>query len=123
MSRVVAATITDPAGTPREGLPVVFLAPDGHEDVIAPTDASGVFVAPLEEDVTYRVPVENAVLVDGQWFTAGTVFEVRVTAGDGPVPAVEAVIGVIDASRPALLDAIAALTARVDALERGGNGA
>jgi hypothetical protein len=76
-----------------------------------------VFVAHLETGITYRVAVENAVIVDGLTFPAGTVFVVRVTEGEGPVPAIEAMQGTLDASRPTLLDAIAALTARVDALE------
>jgi hypothetical protein len=42
---------------------------------------------------------------------------VQVGEGEGPVPAIEAMQGTLDASRPTLLDAIAALTARVDALE------
>jgi hypothetical protein len=117
MSRPVSATVTDYSGTPREALPIYFHAPDGYADVVAPTDASGVFVAHLETGITYRVAVENAVIVDGLTFPAGTVFVVRVTEGEGPVPAIEAMQGTLDASRPTLLDAIAALTARVDALE------
>jgi hypothetical protein len=117
MSRPVSARITDPTGAPREGLLVYFHAPDGHDPVIAMTDASGVFVATLETDVTYRVSVENAVIVDGQTFPAGTVFVVLAAAGEGTATAAEVMQATIDASRPALLDAIDALTARVAALE------
>jgi hypothetical protein len=117
MSRQVSATITEPTGTPREGLAVFFHAPDGYPPVVAMTDASGVFVADLETDVTYRVSVENAVIVDGQTFPAGTVFVVMATAGEGTATATDVMQATIDASRPAFLDAIDALTARVAALE------
>jgi hypothetical protein len=117
MSRQVSARITEPNGTPREGLAIFFHAPEGYPPVVAMTDASGVFVAPLEEDVTYRVSVENAVIVDGQTFPAGTVFVVMATAGEETATAAEVMQATIDASRPALLDAIDALTARVAALE------
>ena len=110
MPRTVIAAVTDPAGTPREALPIYFHAPDGHEAVVAMTDASGVFRAPLEVDVTYRVSVENAVTVDGQVVPAGTVIAVRVGEGEGDVAGVDAVVGTVDASRPALLDTTAALT-------------
>ena len=115
--RTVTATVTEPTEAPREGLAVFFDAPDGHDDVIALTDASGVFRAEIEPDATYRVPVENAVIVDGQPFPAGTVFVVRVAAGEGDVTGEDAIVDVLNASRPALLDMIAALTARVEALE------
>jgi hypothetical protein len=117
MSRPVSARITDPTGAPREGLLVYLHAPDGYPPVVAMTDASGVFVADLETDISYRVSVENAVIVDGQTFPAGTVFVVLVTAGEGTATAAEVMQATIDASRPALLDAIDALTARVAALE------
>jgi hypothetical protein len=117
VTRGVAATITDPSSAPREGLAVYFHAPEGYSPVIAMTDASGVFVAMLEEDIDYRVSVENAVIVDGQPFPAGTIFVVRVTAGDGAMTASEAMQSSLDASRPTLLDTIDALTARVAALE------
>ena len=84
MTRTVTATVTEPTEAPREGLAVFFDAPDGHDDVIALTDASGVFRAEIEPDVTYRVPVENAVIVDGQPFPAGTVFVVQVTVSEAP---------------------------------------
>ena len=123
-SRTVTATITDPTGQPREGLAVFFHAPDGFANVVASTDASGVVRADLETGQLYRVSVENAVIVDGLPFPAGTVFRVNVPEGEGPATAPEALVGTDDASRPALLDAIAALqaahdalTARVDALE------
>jgi hypothetical protein len=109
MSRQVSATITEPTGTPREGLAVFFHAPDGYPPVVAMTD--------LETDVTYRVSVENAVIVDGQTFPAGTVFVVMATAGEGTATATDVMQATIDASRPAFLDAIDALTARVAALE------
>lgn len=117
MVRTVFAAITDPEGKPREGLPVYFHAPAGHTPVVAPTDASGVFRAPLEPQVPYRVSVENAVTVDGVTFPAGTILLVEVTPGEGDAPGVEALVGTIDASRPALLDRIVALEARVTALE------
>lgn len=117
MTRTVFATVTEPTEAPREGLAVFFDAPDGHDDVIALTDASGVFRAEIEPDVIYRVPVENAVIVDGQPFPAGTVFVVRIPDGEGDVAGEDSIIGILDASRPALLDMIAALTARVEALE------
>jgi hypothetical protein len=117
MSRQVSATITEPTGAPREGLLVYLHAPDGYPPVVAMTDASGVFVADLETDITYRVSVENAVIVDGQTFPAGTVFVVMATAGEGTATATDVMQATIDASRPALLDAIDALTARVVALE------
>jgi hypothetical protein len=117
VSRQVSATITEPTGTPREGLAVFFHAPDGYSPVVAMTDASGVFVADLETDITYRVSVENAVIIDGQSFPAGTVFVVLATAGEGTATATEVMQATIDASRPALLDAIDVLTARVVALE------
>ena len=115
--RTVIAAITEPTGKPREGLSVHFAAPEGHDTVIALTDASGVFRAALVPDVTYRVSVENAVLVDGVAFPAGTVFVVRVPEGEEEIEAIDAVIATIDASRPVLLDTIAALTARIDRLE------
>jgi hypothetical protein len=117
-TRTVVATVTDPAHRPREGLAVHFAALEGHAPVIAMTDASGVFRAELEPDVEYRVPVENAVIVDGLPFPAGTVFVVRVPDGEGDVAGIDAMVGTIDASRPALLDAIAALTARIETLEQ-----
>lgn len=116
-ARTVTATVTEPTEAPREGLAVYFDAPAGHADVIALTDAAGVFRAELEPAVIYRVPVENAVIVDGQPFPAGTVFVVRVPDGEGDVTGEDAIVDVIDASRPALLDMIAALATRVEALE------
>ena len=114
----VTATVTGPTGGARESLAVLFQpAGETHPPVIALTDASGVFRAEIEPDVTYRVPVENAVLVDGQPFPAGTVFVVRVPPGEGDVAGIDAIVGILDASRPALLDAIDALTARIARLE------
>lgn len=122
--RSVAATIISPASVPRDGLPVTFYPSDGSAPIIAMTDASGDMRVELDTSLTYRVPVENAVTVDGLSFPAGTVFVVQVPDGDGPATAIECLAGTINGSRPALLDriaaqdvAIAALTARVDALE------
>ena len=124
MARTVYATVTDPTGDPRRSLPVFFHAPAGHESVTALTDDAGMFRAGLVPDVEYRVSVENAVIVDGVTFPAGTVLLVRVPDGEGDVPGVAALVGTIDGSRPALLDLIAEqqtqvddLTARVAALE------
>ena len=116
---VVTATVTGPTGGPREGLAVSFAAPAGHADVIALTDASGVFRAEIAPDTTYRVPVENAVIVDGRPFPAGTVFVVRVADTDADVAGIDAIIDIIDASRPALLDRAGATErVMVDLLDR-----
>lgn len=117
MIRTVTAKITEPTGQPREGLAVYFHAPQGFDNVVAMADASGVIRAVLDTAATYRVPVENAVVVDDLAWPAGTVFLVQVPEGEGEATALEALVGTIDASRPALLDRIAALEARIAALE------
>jgi hypothetical protein len=104
MARQVLATITEPTGRAREGLMVFFHAPEGYAHVTATADASGVIRPVLETGVTYRVSVENAVIVDGVAFPAGTIILVQVPEGEGPATAREALTGTIDASRPALLD-------------------
>lgn len=75
--RTVFAKITDPNDAPRESLPVYFHAPEGHDPVVASTDASGVFRAELVPEITYRVSVENTVIVDGVTFPAGRPVSVR----------------------------------------------
>lgn len=123
-TRRVIASIISPASVPREGLPVWFYPSDGSAPVVAMTDASGDMRVELDTSLTYRVPVENAVTVDGLPFPAGTVFVVQVPDGEGTATAAECLAGTVNASRPALIDliaaqgeAIAALTARMDALE------
>lgn len=117
MIRSVTATIVQPDGTPREALAVYFHAPAGFANVVAQTDASGVVRADLETGQLYRVSVENAVIVDGLPFPAGTVFRVTVPDGEGTATATESLVGTDDASRPALLDRIAALQETVTAQE------
>lgn len=116
-TRTVHATITEPSGQPREGLLTYFHAPEGHDPVTATADASGVIRPVLETGVTYRVSVENAVIVDGVAFPAGTVIVVEVPEGDDPATAVEVLVDIIDASRPALLDRLAALEQAVADLQ------
>lgn len=120
-TRLVSAPIHEVTGTPREGLPVMFHAPAGHDPVVAMTDAAGVFRAPLEPGVTYRVAVQNAVKVAGQLFPAGTIIRVTAPAGEGPVPLEAVTIETQDASAPALLDrAEAAEAVMADLLDRLG---
>lgn len=117
MTRQVSATITDVTKAAREGLLVFFFAPSGTPHVTAMTDASGVFRVDLEPLIPYRVSVENAVIVDGQSFAAGIIFQVIVPEGEGPVSLDQVDIQFIDASRPAILDRIALLESRILALE------
>jgi hypothetical protein len=118
-TRTVLATIVEPTGKPREGLLVYFHAPAGLPHVTATADASGVIRPVLETGVEYRVSVENSVVVDGVPMPAGTIIRVNVPEGEGPAQAAEALVGTIDASRPALLDrAEAAEGVLVDLLAR-----
>lgn len=119
MARPVSTAIRSPTGTPREGLRVDFHAVPPGESTFAVTDAGGVFIADLEPGITYMVSSENPFSVDGQEFPAGTVFRVIVPEGEGPVTIPEITVEIIDASRPALLEMIAGLTARVAAMESG----
>lgn len=116
--RALTFRVLDPGGNPREALLVYFHAPEGTAPASAMTDASGVCTVELEPTICYRVSVENAVVVDGQPFPAGTVICTTVPEGEGPVSLDDVHLEFIDASRPALLDAIDALTARVATLER-----
>jgi hypothetical protein len=117
MTRPVSTPILSATGAPREGLRVDFHAEPPNESVFAITDAGGVFVAELEPGIPYMVSSENPFSVDGQEFSAGTVFRVIVPEGEGPVTIPEVTVEIIDASRPALLAMIADLTARIAALE------
>ena len=117
MSRAISATIGSPVSTPREGLRVDFHADPPNANTSAVTDAGGVFVAQLEPGVPYMVPVNNAVIVNGQPFPAGTVFRVIVPEGEGPADISDVTVEVIDASQPALLAWLGALEATVRAYE------
>jgi hypothetical protein len=117
MSRAVSATIGSPVSTPREGLRVDFHAEPPNASTSAVTDAGGVFVAQLEPGVPYMVPVNNAVIVNGQPFPAGTVFRVIVPEGEGPADISEVTVEIIDASQPALLAWLNVLDATVTAYE------
>ncbi len=116
-SRPVSATIRSATGDAREGLRVDFHATPPDPSVNAVTDAGGVFVAELVPGVPYMVPVMNAVMVEDQDFPAGTVFRVVVPVGEGPATLAEVAVEIIDASTPALLARLAALEARITALE------
>ncbi len=116
-SRPVSATIRSATGDAREGLRVDFHATDPTQSVHAVTDAGGVFVAELVPGVSYMVPVMNAVSVAGQDFPAGTVFRVIVPVGEGPATLADVAVAIIDWSLPAQMTALAALEARIAALE------
>lgn len=114
--RTVLATITEPTGKAREGLVAFFYAPAGHAHVTASADAAGTIRPELETGIEYRVPVENAVVVDGVPFPAGTIIHIVVPEGEGPATAAEVLTGTTDASRPALLDHQAEAVAVMDDL-------
>ncbi len=113
MARAVSTTITEPNGTPREGLQVAFHADPPAVPVHVVTDAGGVFVAELEPGVTYRVPSSNAFTVNGVSFPAGMMFVVEVPEGEGPVDLAEVTVGVQDMSAPAIDARLRALEAAV----------
>jgi hypothetical protein len=106
MGRLVTAVVTSPADAPREGLPVEFFGHDGSR-VIAMTDAAGRFAAELVSGVTYDIPTENPVYVEGVAFLAGMMFRVTIPEGAGPLGIADLVasghIAIINASRPALV--------------------
>ena len=113
MSRTVSATVRDAMGNPREGLRIDFHADTPGSSTYAVTDAGGVFVANIEPDVPYMVPVMNAVNVEGQSFPAGTIFRVVAPVGEGSVALAEVLIEVIDWSLPAQLARIESLEATI----------
>jgi hypothetical protein len=116
-TRDITATVGSPVSTPREGLRVDFHAEPPHANTSAVTDAGGVFVAQLEPGVPYMVPVNNAVIVNGQPFPAGTVFRVIVPEGEGPADISEVTVEVIDASQPALLERLASMVSTITEYE------
>lgn len=121
--RKVSATIDSPNGMPREGLRVDFHGLGGTPNAHAVTDAGGVFVASLVPG-EYLIPSSNAFTVNGQDFPAGTTFRLIVPEGPGPIDLSSDAVEIIDLSPPGLLatvtalqTALAALTARIAALE------
>ena len=114
MPRRLSATIANATGAAREGASVEFV---NGTVLSALTDAGGVFVLDLETGTPYVVAFSTAVQIDGVPYSAGTAFTILVHEGEGVATFAECITETRDGSVPALLAAIADLTARVTALE------
>jgi hypothetical protein len=110
----VTATITAPSGTPIDAMPVILARPDGSV-LTTSTDAGGGIAVAASGALALTVP--QALAIDGVPYAAGAILRLDVPETDGVVPLVACLTGVDDASPAALLARIAALTARVSALE------
>lgn len=113
MARLITGIIGRATGAPREGMQVDFV-PAAGATVSVLTDAAGAFRAELEPG-RYTLALPDAARLNGSPYpySAGTVFAVTVPDGAGPVAMLEITRG----GTVGLLDLIAGLTSRVEALE------
>lgn len=122
--RTVTATITNRQGIPQERLMLAFLPEvEGHDWIMAFTDASGVVTVDLETDIPYALGLMGGYILDGTPLSSVAVIRLTVPEGEEPVRLLDCATAVLSTEWPALLrrletveQGLATLTETVTAL-------